>query len=95
MNTYWATKGKYARLCIEIDFLKPVISKVLEDDILFNVKYENFSAICFHCGRIGHKLDTCLSSVGPMGHGNPANTVLPSRDQPPPVNSPIGSVDDP
>ena len=28
MNTYWTTKGKYAHLCVEIEILKPAVSKV-------------------------------------------------------------------
>ena len=33
------------------------------DDYLLNVEYENFSDICFKCGRVGHNLDVCPSSA--------------------------------
>ncbi|KAM7530273.1 hypothetical protein LguiB_033683 [Lonicera macranthoides] len=82
-------------LCIEIDFLKPVVSKVFVDDILFNVEYEKFSYICFNCGQTGHKLDTCSSYTGPVGHNTQAHTVTFSLDQPEPVNHLSGSVKGP
>lgn len=95
MNTYWVTKRKYTRLCIEIEFLKPIISKVFVDNYLIYFEYENFSSICFNCCRIEHKLDTCPSSIGPGGHSTPANTTTSSMDQPQPANSPSGPVEDP
>lgn len=57
VNTYWATRWKYTWLCVEIDYLRHVVKKVFIDDLLFNVKYENFPSICFYRGRIGHRVD--------------------------------------
>lgn len=58
-NTFWAANGKFARFCIEVDCTKHVLTKVMVDDLLFSIEYENMSAICFNCGKIGHKLDSC------------------------------------
>lgn len=58
-TTFWASRGKYARICVEVGFTKPLLSKVMVERILFNLEYENFSAICFKCGRIGHRVNQC------------------------------------
>ena len=62
-NTYWATRGKFSRISVEIDFDKPVISRVMIDELILNVEYENFIAICFVSDRIGHITDTCHISM--------------------------------
>lgn len=49
--TYWASKGKYACVCVEVDFTKPLVSRIMVDETLFNIEYENFSTICFRCGE--------------------------------------------
>ena len=58
-NTFWTPRGKYARLCVEIDFNKPLTSKIMVEENMLNIEYENFSAICFSRGRIGHKEIDC------------------------------------
>ena len=30
-NTLWASRGKYARICAEVDFTKPLLSKLSHD----------------------------------------------------------------
>ncbi|KAG8373229.1 hypothetical protein BUALT_Bualt11G0002000 [Buddleja alternifolia] len=58
-NTFWASRGKYARICIEIDLSKPLRSAISVNGKLYPVVYENLPVICFECGRVGHRSSAC------------------------------------
>lgn len=47
-------RGRYACVCVELDFCKPTVTKVWFREELIDVQYEGFLAICKHCGCIGH-----------------------------------------
>ncbi|KAI8008711.1 hypothetical protein LOK49_LG07G00800 [Camellia lanceoleosa] len=55
-------RGRFARLCIQIDLSKPLISKVRVGNITQRVAYEGLPAICFNCRIVGHHLDDCKVS---------------------------------
>ena len=46
------------------------------------IQYEGISAICFECGRVGHRMDSCLSKFVPA---TPASPKTPETN--PPSNS--------
>ncbi|KAK2981990.1 hypothetical protein RJ640_007582 [Escallonia rubra] len=56
-----SARGKFARVCIELNLSKPLIPKVWLNGHLQNVEYEGLYAVCFHCGKYGHKLESCPS----------------------------------
>ncbi|GLT99258.1 hypothetical protein SLE2022_167060 [Rubroshorea leprosula] len=63
-TTLLATRGQYARVCVEVDLSQPLPSSVdldLEDlpQSLILVEYEGLHKICFHCGEFGHKMEFC------------------------------------
>lgn len=49
-NTHLATRGKFPRICVEVDLSKPLVPVVLVDGHLQRVEYESLFTICFHCG---------------------------------------------
>ncbi|KAF7804220.1 putative ribonuclease H protein At1g65750 family [Senna tora] len=54
------TRGKFARICIEIKLgnkLKPMIEV---KDRRYNVEYEGLHLICFTCGKYGHTKNQCM-----------------------------------
>ena len=53
------TRGSYARLCLQIDLTKPLITTIRVGRLKQKVMYEGISSLCFSCGRIGHKVDNC------------------------------------
>ena len=58
-------RGRYARLCIQIDLDSPLTSKVRISSLLQPIQYEDISAICFECGRVGHRASLCPSIIRP------------------------------
>lgn len=53
-NTLKVERGRFARICVEIDLTQPVVGKVWLYDHWYNVTYEGLHIICTSCGRYGH-----------------------------------------
>ncbi|KAL7225627.1 hypothetical protein ACSBR1_020899 [Camellia fascicularis] len=59
INTTMEARGKYARVCIEMDLRKPLISHFSIGKHTYGVEYEHLHSLCFSCGRIGHRREAC------------------------------------
>lgn len=53
------TRGKFARVCVEIDMTKPLKSGYTLRGRVWPMQYEGLHALCFHCGRYGHLSNIC------------------------------------
>ena len=53
-------RGRYARLCVQVDFEQPLIRTVHLGTLSRPVLYEGISSLCFSCGRLGHRKDNCV-----------------------------------
>ncbi|RYQ83809.1 hypothetical protein Ahy_B10g102667 [Arachis hypogaea] len=49
------SRGKFARLYVEIDLIKQLVPRNFVLGSILNIKYEGLHLICFHCGKYGHK----------------------------------------
>ncbi|ONI21009.1 hypothetical protein PRUPE_2G044900 [Prunus persica] len=57
-------RGKFARLCVELDLNKPLDASVQINQNWYNIEYEGLPDICYLCGCYGHKRERCtLKSV--------------------------------
>nr|POE73691.1 hypothetical protein CFP56_64464 [Quercus suber] len=56
-HTAMEARGKYARLCIQVDLNKPLINTVIIGRFEQRVSYECIQRLCFSCGRVGHNAD--------------------------------------
>ena len=66
-HTALEARGRYARLCIQVDVNKPLVDTVLIGRFEQPVIYEGIHKLCFLCGRIGHKKEICPFTIrGPM-----------------------------
>lgn len=61
-NTLTVNRGRYARICVELDLTKTLIPMVKvngPENLLHRIEYERLHAVCFKCGRFGHKEEEC------------------------------------
>nr|POE85635.1 hypothetical protein CFP56_55110 [Quercus suber] len=75
-HTALEARGRYARLCIQVDVNKPLINTILIGRFEQPVLYEGIHKLCFSCGRIGHKIESCpftIRGIGTPVEGKPAS----------------------
>lgn len=52
-------RGKFARLCVELDLTKLLDAFIQINDIWYNIEYEGLLDIYDLCGKYGHKWENC------------------------------------
>ncbi|KAK9986224.1 hypothetical protein SO802_031175 [Lithocarpus litseifolius] len=57
------TRGGYARFCVQINMDKPLITSIRIGRLVQRVMYEGVSSLCFSCGQLGHKKESCYYQV--------------------------------
>ena len=60
------SRGKFARLCIQVDVDKPLITTVMIGKLQQTVTYEGIHNLCFECGRMGYKREACPYVIRPV-----------------------------
>ncbi|KAI8015510.1 hypothetical protein LOK49_LG05G03274 [Camellia lanceoleosa] len=63
INTAMATRGKYMRVCVEMDLRKPLLSYFAIGKYNYVIEYEHLHTFCFSCGKIGHRKDSCSNRL--------------------------------
>lgn len=58
-STDMASRGKFARMCVEVDITKPLLAKFKLKNRVRRVEYEGIHLVCFGCGMYGHKQEEC------------------------------------
>lgn len=58
-TTSLISKGKFARVCIEVDLFKPILSKFTLCGEVMPIEYEGIHLVCFSCGIYGQKQGQC------------------------------------
>jgi hypothetical protein len=58
-NTLKIERGKFARVCVEIDLTLPVVGKIWVNGHWYKVQYEGLHLICTSCGCYGHLGRNC------------------------------------
>lgn len=78
-------RARFARICVEVDLRKTLVSKFVFEDEEFKIEYEGLNLICFECGKFGHKKEACPQVLGGgdgqtvpvQKEGSPANMEAP------------------
>ncbi|CAL8098739.1 unnamed protein product [Prunus armeniaca] len=52
-------RGKFAKMCVELDLTKPLEAFVQINQEWYNIEYEGLPDVCYLCGRYGHKREHC------------------------------------
>ncbi|XP_031124258.1 uncharacterized protein LOC116026974 [Ipomoea triloba] len=58
-TTSLVSRGKFARVCMEVDITQPLISRFTLEEKVWPVAYEGMHLVCFSCGLYGHRQDCC------------------------------------
>lgn len=53
-TTLIASRGKFARVCVEIDLTKPLKAGYSQRGKRWPIQYKGLHSLCFTCGRYGH-----------------------------------------
>jgi hypothetical protein len=61
-NTLKVERGKFARVCVEVDLTVPVVGKIWVNGHWYKVQYEGLHLICANCGCYGHIGRNCTSA---------------------------------
>lgn len=64
LKTLLASRGKFARICVEVDLSKPLMSGYRMYGEYWRLQYEGLHVICFECGHYGHCSMTCPVKLG-------------------------------
>lgn len=58
-----ASRGRFARVCVEIDLKKPVKAGYSMSKGVLELQYEGLHELCFQCGRYGHRSSICPTKI--------------------------------
>ncbi|GLU10757.1 hypothetical protein SLE2022_275420 [Rubroshorea leprosula] len=92
-TTLLATRGQYAKVCVEVDLAEQLVSMVDFYDgvdptpMLLTVAYD-LNNVCFHCGEFGHKKTICPYRQPPTVGDSPSGT----SQKPTPTQTPTQSA---
>lgn len=82
------SRGQFARVCVELDLAKPLVTRFWLRRKLHHVVYEGLLVICFSCGRVGHRDNVCPHVIRPSTSGeHQAASVSQSEAAASPSNS--------
>ncbi|CAL1399674.1 unnamed protein product [Linum trigynum] len=54
-------RAKFARVCVEVDLTKPLLTQFKVAGVEYEFQYEGLTNVCFHCGKYGHPKTRCPS----------------------------------
>ncbi|KAK9290190.1 hypothetical protein L1049_008356 [Liquidambar formosana] len=76
-------RGRYARICVQIDITQPLVHHILIGSFRQTVTYENLPSFCFSCGRVGHVKDHCPQSTSTVTSTTQDSSVDVTSEQSP------------
>ena len=72
------TRGRFARLCVQVDVGKPLSTTVMIGKLEQPISYEGLQKLCFGCGRMGHEKAHCpyvIRQEAPVGEAGLPETA--------------------
>ncbi|MCH94906.1 hypothetical protein A2U01_0015876, partial [Trifolium medium] len=62
-NTLQQERGKYARLCVEVNLTKPLLAMFTIKGRKYHIEYEGLHMLCITCGKFGHYREGCPNKM--------------------------------
>ncbi|XP_058775627.1 uncharacterized protein LOC131649904 [Vicia villosa] len=62
-NTLQRERGKYARICVEVNISKPLLAMFSIKDSSYKIEYEGLHLLCLTCGKFGHYKEGCSLKI--------------------------------
>ncbi|KAI5385122.1 hypothetical protein KIW84_071929 [Lathyrus oleraceus] len=62
-NTMSKERGKYVRLCVQVDLTKPLLAMFAVTKSLYKIEYEGLHLLCLSYGCFGHFKEGCVDQV--------------------------------
>ncbi|XP_058762592.1 uncharacterized protein LOC131635973 [Vicia villosa] len=72
-NTHQRERGKYARICVEVNISKPLLAIFSIRNRNYKIEYEGLHMLCLRCGKFGHYKEGCSirdNNGGSMARGD-------------------------
>ncbi|KAI9080992.1 hypothetical protein K1719_036972 [Acacia pycnantha] len=70
VHTAQRTRGRFARMCVELDLSKPLVPEFNVEGQKLSVVYESLGQICNSCGRVGHTKEGCEAFHRKLNEGS-------------------------
>lgn len=58
-NSLSRERGKYARLCVQVDLTKLLLAMIAIKGRPYKIEYEGLQLLCLSCGSFGHNKYEC------------------------------------
>lgn len=55
--------GNYARICVQVDLMNPLVAMFMIKDHKYHVEYKGLHLLCVNCGRFRHYKDDCQDKI--------------------------------
>lgn len=65
VNTFMEKRGRFARICVQVDVDKPLVRTIIIGSKMLQVVYKGVSSMCFSCGQLGHRRMDCRYTPQP------------------------------
>nr|POE67073.1 uncharacterized protein CFP56_62396 [Quercus suber] len=92
-HTASETRGRFARLCVQVDVNKPLATAILIGKFEQPICYEGIHKLCFVCGRMGHKQEYCPQVIRQDLPLKKAETVAEEERDVDPCNERVADMD--
>ena len=79
-----AIRGRYARVCVQIDIANPLPKRVKIGTFWLDIVYKNLPMLCYKCGKIGHREPQCPENITEQTT-TPKHTLDPPHPTAPPI----------
>lgn len=80
IHTALEDKGRYARIYIQVDMSKPLVTTVRIGQRCQLIIYEGVNQLCFTCGHLGHRREIFQFTVKPYSPAGPQDATVSNKD---------------